>query len=142
MPLGIIAIVTRSHTAGHCCDMMYLFTKSKQTSRCASDMARRWSYRSSEEPGAEFMFLAWISPTKSSMVISTRTPVKSTRSVLVSIFVNSAEAMLQPSKANPAGKVECGCFASGCQSRDFGKMSRAISSAAASSSAASVIISQ
>ena len=40
-PLGIIAIVTRSHTAGHCCDMMYLFTKSKQISRCASDMARR-----------------------------------------------------------------------------------------------------
>ena len=57
-PLGIIAIVTKSHTAGHCCDMMYLFTKSKQISRCASDMARRWSYRSSEEPGAEFMFLA------------------------------------------------------------------------------------
>ena len=68
--------------------------------------------------------------------------MKSTRSVLVSISVSSAEAMLHPAKANPAGKVECECFASGCQSRDLGKMSRAISSAATSSSAASVISSQ
>ena len=57
-PFGIIAIVTRSHTAGQLWVVMYLLTNSKQTSRCASDMARRWSYLSSEEPGAEFMFLA------------------------------------------------------------------------------------
>ena len=83
----------------------------------------------SEEPGAEFMFLAWISPTKSSMVISTNTPVKSTCSALVSMSVSVAEAMAQPSKANPSGKTECVCDSLGCQSRDLGKMSRTISSA-------------
>jgi hypothetical protein len=43
---------------------------------------------------------------------------------------SSAEAMAQPSKAKPAGKVECGLVSSGCQSLDVGKMALAMSRAA------------
>ena len=68
--------------------------------------------------------------------------MKSTRSELVSMSVSSAEAMGQSAKAKPAGKVECAFVSSGCQSLDFGKMARAMSRAAFSSSSGSVISSQ